>query len=57
MKKLEPVKFKRKIRRSGGSAAVVIPQELLNALKWKIGDEIEIYAEDQKIVISKPKAS
>jgi len=48
---LEPVKFKRRIRKSGGSAAVVIPPELLNALKWKIGDEVLIYIENGKLVI------
>jgi len=47
------VKFNRIIRQSGGSAAIAVPPELLNALKWKIGDHVEIYAEEQKIVIKK----
>jgi antitoxin component of MazEF toxin-antitoxin module len=48
------VRFKRTIRKSGGSAAIAIPPEILNALKWKIGDIVEIYAEDQKLTIKKP---
>ena len=48
------VKFKRAIRKSGGSAAIAIPPEVLKALKWKIGDVVEIYAEEQKIIIKKP---
>ena len=55
MKKLEPIKFRRKIRKSGGSAAIVIPPEILDALKWKVGDEVEIYAENQKIIVSKTR--
>jgi len=48
------VRFKRIIRKSGGSAAIVIPPEVLNALEWKIGDIVEVYAEEQKIIVKKP---
>jgi len=48
------VRFRRTIRKSGGSAAIVIPPEVLNALEWKIGDIVEVYAEEQKIVVKKP---
>jgi antitoxin component of MazEF toxin-antitoxin module len=48
------VRFRRTIRKSGGSAAIVIPPEVLNALDWKIGDVVEVYAEEQKIVVKKP---
>jgi len=47
------VKFTRAIRQSGGSAAIAVPPELLNALNWKIGDQVELYADDQKLVIKK----
>jgi len=47
------VKFRRTIRRSGGSAAIAIPPEVLNALNWKIGDLVELYAEEQKLVVKK----
>jgi hypothetical protein len=47
------VKFKRTIRRSGGSAAIAVPPEILNALDWKIGDSVELYADEQKLIIKK----
>ena len=47
------VKFKRTIRQSGGSAAIAIPPEILKALDWKIGDSVEIYAEEQRLVAKK----
>ena len=47
------VKFKRTIRKSGGSAAIAIPPEVLDALGWKIGDTVEIYAEEQNVIIKK----
>jgi antitoxin component of MazEF toxin-antitoxin module len=47
------VKFKRTIRRSGGSAAIAVPPEMLNALNWKIGDLVELYADEQKLIIKK----
>jgi antitoxin component of MazEF toxin-antitoxin module len=48
------VKFKRTIRKSGGSAAIAIPPEVLNALGWKIGDTVEIHAGEQNVIIKKP---
>jgi antitoxin component of MazEF toxin-antitoxin module len=47
------VRFKRTIRKSGGSAAIAIPPELLNALNWKIGHVVELYAEEQKLIVKK----
>jgi bifunctional DNA-binding transcriptional regulator/antitoxin component of YhaV-PrlF toxin-antitoxin module len=52
-KTLVVVKFRRTIRRSGGSAAIAIPPEVLNALSWKIGDLVELYPEEQKLVVKK----
>lgn len=48
------VKFKRTIRQSGGSAAIAIPREILDALGWKVGDVVELYAEEQKLTVKKP---
>jgi antitoxin component of MazEF toxin-antitoxin module len=47
------VRFERTIRKSGGSAAIAIPPEVLNALGWKIGDVVDVYAEEQKITIKR----
>jgi antitoxin component of MazEF toxin-antitoxin module len=47
------VRFERIIRKSGGSSSIAIPPEVLDALGWKIGDSVEVYAEEQKIVIKK----
>jgi antitoxin component of MazEF toxin-antitoxin module len=48
------VRFRRTIRKSGGSAAIAIPPEILIALNWKIGDVVELYAEDQKFIVKRP---
>ena len=47
------VKFKRHIRMSGRSAAVSIPPELLDALGLKIGDAVELFIEDEKLVLKR----
>jgi len=47
------VRFRRTIRRSGGSSAIAIPQEILGALGWKVGDIVELYAEEQKLTVKK----
>lgn len=47
------VKFNRTIRQSGGSASIAIPPELLNALNWKIGDRVELYVDEPKLIIKK----
>jgi len=49
------VRFRRKVRRSGGSAAVVIPPEILEALRWKIGDTVIIYIEGSRLIIEREK--
>jgi bifunctional DNA-binding transcriptional regulator/antitoxin component of YhaV-PrlF toxin-antitoxin module len=53
VKEMAVVKFKRKIRQSGGSASIVIPQEILVALKWKIGDTIDLYTGQQEMIVRK----
>jgi antitoxin component of MazEF toxin-antitoxin module len=50
------VRFRRKIRRSGGSAAVVIPPEVLEALGWRIGDTVTIYIEGSRLAIERQES-
>lgn len=47
------VKFKRKIRQSGGTSAITVPEELLEALNWKLGDEVNIFIEEERLVVEK----
>jgi antitoxin component of MazEF toxin-antitoxin module len=47
------VKFNRSIRKSGGSAAIAVPTELMKALNWKIGENVELFADEEKLVIKK----
>ena len=48
------VKFERKIRQSGGSAGVTIPDELLKATGLQIGDNVTLSINDNhQIVIEK----
>jgi len=47
------VRFRRTLRQSGGSAAIAIPPEILNALDWKVGDVVELYADEQKLILKK----
>jgi AbrB family looped-hinge helix DNA binding protein len=49
------IKFDREIRQSGGSAAITVPKEILRTLGWKIGDQVELYVDDHRIVIEKAK--
>jgi antitoxin component of MazEF toxin-antitoxin module len=48
------VKFKRTIRKSGGSAAIALPPEILEAMGWKVGESVEVYAEESKVIVKKP---
>jgi len=50
---MSTIKFKRTIRRSGGSASVAIPPEIVEALEWKIGDVVEICVENSAIKVKK----
>jgi len=47
------VKFKRKIRRSGASPAITLPNEVLEAVGLKMGDRVNIYVEKSRVVIDK----
>lgn len=45
------IKFERKIRRSGGSATVTIPLEIVKALGWKLGDSVLISITPERAVL------
>ncbi len=48
------VKFERKIRQSGGSAGVTIPDELLKAAGLQIGDTVTLCVDDNhRIMVEK----
>jgi len=49
------IKFQREIRRSGGSFALTLPPELLESLGWNLGDKVQVYSDNEHIVIEKPK--
>jgi antitoxin component of MazEF toxin-antitoxin module len=39
---------------SGGSSAITLSPEVLYALKWEIGEVVEVYKEEQKTIIKRP---
>lgn len=47
------IKFDRTIRRSGRSSVVAIPPELMKALSWTVGDQVQLSATDKGILIEK----
>lgn len=47
------IKFRRTTRRSGGSASIALPPEIIEALSWKIGDIVEIWAENSTVMVKK----
>ncbi|HIG97069.1 MAG TPA: AbrB/MazE/SpoVT family DNA-binding domain-containing protein [Candidatus Aenigmarchaeota archaeon] len=47
------IKFKRQLRKSGGSAVVAIPKEVCDAIGIKLDDEIFIKIENKKIILEK----
>jgi len=50
---VEPVKFKYKIRKSGGTSAITVPEELLGALNWKLGDNVIIFIDGVRLIVEK----
>lgn len=47
------VKFKRKIWRTGNTNVTSIPDPILNALGWKVGTQIHVYLDGNKVCIEK----
>lgn len=50
---VQPLKLKRKISAAGKRPAVYLPEDVVRAVNAKIGDEVEIYVEGEKIIIEK----
>ncbi len=50
---IQPLKLKRKISTAGRKPIVYLPEEVVNAINAKIGDEIDIYVQGKKIIIEK----
>ncbi|MGD0644695.1 MAG: AbrB/MazE/SpoVT family DNA-binding domain-containing protein [Candidatus Bathyarchaeia archaeon] len=50
---MDNVIFKRTIKKWGGSAAFVFPEELMTALKVDVGSEMELSVEDGKLIAKK----
>ncbi len=49
----QPLKLKRKISTAGKKPIVYLPEDVINAVDAKIGDEVDIYVEGKKIIIEK----
>ena len=50
---MSTIKFKRQIRKSGGSASIALPPEIIEALGWQIGDKVELLVENGSVIIRK----
>jgi AbrB family looped-hinge helix DNA binding protein len=48
-----PVKFKIKVVKIGNSLRVTIPKEIAEAVDLKKGNMVEVYLDDDKIIIRK----
>lgn len=48
---LKPLKLRRRISAAGRRPAVYLPEDVVQAAKVKIGDEVEIYMEGRRIII------
>lgn len=49
----QPLKLKRKISTAGKKPIVYLPEDVVKAINAKVGDEIDIYVEGNKIIIEK----
>lgn len=50
---VQPLKLRRKISAAGKRPAIYLPKDVIRAVDAKIGDEVEIYVEGNKIIIEK----
>ena len=48
-----PVKFKIKVAKIGNSLRITIPKEIAEAVDLKKGNVVEVYLDDDKIIICK----
>jgi YgiT-type zinc finger domain-containing protein len=49
---IKPLKLRRKVSAAGKRPAIYLPEDVVKAAHIKIGDEVDIYMEDDKIIIS-----
>ena len=49
----QPLRLKRKISTAGKKPIVYLPEDVVKAINARIGDEIDIYVEGNRIVIEK----
>lgn len=49
---IKPLKLRRKISAAGKRPAIYLPEDVVKAAHIKIGDEVDIYMEDDKIIIA-----
>lgn len=52
-----PFIFERKLRTSGGTAAVSIPPNIVKNIGWKLGDDLilEVYLQTRMIIVRQKK--
>lgn len=50
------IKFRRTIRKYGGSLTFTLPAELLKAISLGLGDEVDLYLDNGNIIVEKVKA-
>jgi YgiT-type zinc finger domain-containing protein len=50
---IQPLRLKRKISTAGKKPIVYLPEDVVKAISAKIGDEVDVYVEGNKIIIEK----
>jgi len=50
---IQPLRLKRKISTAGKKPIVYLPEDVVKAINAKIGDEVDVYVEGNKIIIEK----
>ena len=48
---IKPLRLRRKVSSAGNRPAIYLPEDVVNAMKVKIGDDVEIYVEGNRIII------
>lgn len=50
---LQPLRLKRKISKAGKRPVLYLPEDVVKAIDAKVGDEVDIYVEGNKIIIER----
>jgi hypothetical protein len=50
---IQPLRLRRKISTAGNKPIVYLPEDIVKAISARIGDEVDIYVEKNKIIIEK----